>query len=98
MLAAATEVGCKIEKKMAFSYDEEVSPRWVITYFLYRCFAAAGVWIGLVLFQPGKSKYTVLNQHLLSLYSTATQKNCVGPWRWLSPPTPLFCVSENVGI
>ena len=31
MLAAATEVGCKIEKKMAFSYDEDVSPRWVIT-------------------------------------------------------------------
>ena len=31
----------------------------------------------------------------LSLYSTATQKSCVGPWRWLSPPTPLFCVGDT---
>ena len=23
------------------------------------------------------------------------QKSCVGPWRWLSPPTPLFCVGDT---
>ena len=23
------------------------------------------------------------------------QTSCVGPWRWLSPPTPLFCVGDT---
>ena len=31
----------------------------------------------------------------LSLYSTAMQKSWVGPWRWLSSPTPLFCVGDT---
>ena len=23
------------------------------------------------------------------------KKSCVGPWHWLSPPTPLFCVGDT---
>ena len=23
------------------------------------------------------------------------KQSCVGPWRWLSPPTPLFCVADT---